>query len=104
MKFVHKIPCGFLRRPVHGDAVPYLILNNEHTQLFKLLPNCMDCLELLSQLPDNCISLILTDPPYDSTVARRLIEHEDKIAVLKDIFHFPACQKVFHVLPDKRVY
>ena len=25
---------------------------------------CMDCLELLSQLPDNCISLILTDPPY----------------------------------------
>ena len=25
---------------------------------------CMDCLELLSQLPDSCISLILTDPPY----------------------------------------
>jgi site-specific DNA-methyltransferase (adenine-specific) len=25
---------------------------------------CMDCLELLSQLPDSYISLILTDPPY----------------------------------------
>ena len=25
---------------------------------------CMDCLGLLSQLPDRCISLILTDPPY----------------------------------------
>ncbi len=36
----------------------------------------------------------------DSPVARRLIEHEDKIAVLKDIFHFPACQKVFDVLRD----
>ncbi len=30
----------------------------------------------------------------DSTVALRLIEHEDKIAVLKDIFHLAACQKV----------
>ena len=31
VKFVHKIPCGFFRRPVHGDAVPHLILHNEHT-------------------------------------------------------------------------
>ena len=38
VKFVHKIPCGFLRGAVHGDAVPHLILNNQHTQLFKLLP------------------------------------------------------------------
>ena len=34
----------------------------------------------------------------DSTVALRLIEHEDKIAVFKDIFHLAACQKVFDVL------
>ena len=40
----------------------------------------------------------------DSPVARRLIEHEDKIAVLKDIFNFPACQEVFHVLRDRRGY
>jgi site-specific DNA-methyltransferase (adenine-specific) len=25
---------------------------------------CMDCLEGLRQLPDNCIDLVLTDPPY----------------------------------------
>lgn len=25
---------------------------------------CMDCMELLAQLPDDCVSMILTDPPY----------------------------------------
>lgn len=25
---------------------------------------CMDCMELFPQLPDGCVSLILTDPPY----------------------------------------
>ncbi len=31
MKFVHKIPGGFPFCPVDGDAVPYLVLHNEHT-------------------------------------------------------------------------
>lgn len=25
---------------------------------------CMDCMELFPQLPDSCVSMILTDPPY----------------------------------------
>ena len=26
--------------------------------------NCMDCLELMAQMPDKCVDLVLTDPPY----------------------------------------
>lgn len=26
-----------------------------------------DCLEILKQLPDKCIDLVLTDPPYNTT-------------------------------------
>ncbi len=36
----------------------------------------------------------------DSPVARRLIEHEDKIAVLKDILHFAGSKQIFDVLRD----
>ena len=25
---------------------------------------CMDCMELVSQMPDGYVSMILTDPPY----------------------------------------
>ncbi len=25
---------------------------------------CADCMDILSQLPDNCVDLVLTDPPY----------------------------------------
>ena len=24
----------------------------------------MDCMDLLAQLPDGCVSMVLTDPPY----------------------------------------
>lgn len=26
--------------------------------------HCVDCLEALKQLPDKCVDLVLTDPPY----------------------------------------
>jgi len=28
---------------------------------------CGDCLEVMKQLPDNCVDLVLTDPPYGTT-------------------------------------
>lgn len=31
--------------------------------LFKI--KCGDCIDLISQLPDNCVDLIITSPPYD---------------------------------------
>ena len=34
MKFVHKIPGGFPFCPVDGDAVPYLVLHNEHEETY----------------------------------------------------------------------
>ena len=30
-----------------------------------------DCLEVMKQLPDKCIDLILTDPPYGLKIARQ---------------------------------
>lgn len=27
---------------------------------------CGDCLELMKQLPDECIDLVVTSPPYDN--------------------------------------
>ena len=32
-----------------------------------------DSLELLKKIPDHCIALILTDPPYHSTKKRNII-------------------------------
>ena len=40
----------------------------------------------------------------DSPVACGLIEHKDKIAVLKNVLNLTACQKVFDVLRDSGRY
>ncbi len=34
--------------------------------------NLGDCLEVMKSLPDNCIDLVLTDPPYGINVASRM--------------------------------
>ena len=31
---------------------------------------CADCMDILKQLPDKCIDLVLTDPPYGKQYAR----------------------------------
>lgn len=31
---------------------------------------CADCLDILKQLPDKCVDLVLTDPPYGINVAK----------------------------------
>lgn len=31
---------------------------------------CADCLDILKQLPDKCVDLVLTDPPYGTTVCK----------------------------------
>lgn len=33
--------------------------------------HCMDCLEFMKTLPDKCIDLVLTDPPYGTTACKR---------------------------------
>lgn len=36
----------------------------EDIQKYLNTVHCMDCLDFMRQLPDNCIDLVLTDPPY----------------------------------------
>ena len=41
---------------------------------------CADCMDILKQLPDKCVDLVLTDPPYGIGMARtqNCISHFDK--------------------------
>ena len=32
--------------------------------------NCQDCLELMKEMPDKCVDLVLTDPPYGINVGK----------------------------------
>ncbi len=32
-----------------------------------------DCMDILKQLPDKCIDLVLTDPPYGIGVGKKLV-------------------------------
>jgi DNA modification methylase len=43
----------------------FSIQNNETPEQFLNKIHCMDSLELLRQMPDNCIDLIFTSPPYN---------------------------------------
>ncbi len=36
----------------------------------------------------------------DGAVARRLVEHDDEVAVLKDVLHLAAGEQVLHILGD----
>jgi DNA modification methylase len=45
-----------------------------------------DCLEIMKQLPDNCVDLVLTDPPYDAKT--------HKGAILADGIDFPPLASV----------
>ena len=42
MEFVHIVAGGLSRRPVDGDAVPHLVLDDQHPQLFQLLAQFLD--------------------------------------------------------------
>lgn len=38
---------------------------------------CADCLDILKQLPDKCVDLVLTDPPYGIDYGGQLIKGEE---------------------------
>lgn len=66
--------------------------------------HCMDCLEALKLLPDKCVDLVLTDPPYGThnlsggygrkqlwgkTGRNHCIENDEDLSILKEAFpHF----------------
>ena len=46
---------------------------------------CGDCLELMQRLPDKCVDLVLTDPPYPDQHAELYNYHDGIIDFLKDL-------------------
>jgi len=61
---------------------------------------CGDCLEVMRQLPDKCVDLVLTDPPYGIGEARKKNESRGKLAVAKS---YPI-ESWDDVTPDKEVF
>jgi site-specific DNA-methyltransferase (adenine-specific) len=55
---------------------------------------CADCLDILKQLPDKCVDLVLTDPPYGINIA----EWDSKIPqkqIFDEIFRVSKKQIIF---------
>ena len=48
------------------------IVNHIHTEITNSLLIADDSLAILKKIPDNCISLILTDPPYHATKKKNI--------------------------------
>lgn len=63
---------------------------------------CGDSLEIMKKLPDKCIDLVLTDPPYGMAYqsSRRTDKHE-KIALDDNIDWFPSfANEIYRILKD----
>ena len=45
---------------------------------------CADCLDVLRQLPDKCVDLVLTDPPYGINIAKNGKVGRDKCCAVTD--------------------
>ena len=64
---------------------------------------CADCMDILKQLPDKCIDLVLTDPPYILTphgggqqkLADRSSKIRDEIEFIANDFDFENCANEF---------
>lgn len=48
-----------------------------------------DCAELFARLPDNCVDLVLTDPPYKDYQSNRPVAHERVTAISVSTFDLP---------------
>ena len=62
-----------------------------------------DCLELMKQLPDKCIDLVLTDPPYGinyQSNMRVVSEKFNKIENDNNDMRFYAYDEIYRVLKD----
>ena len=42
MAFVYVVPCGFVFVSVYGNSVPNCVLNDKHTDFFKLFAELLD--------------------------------------------------------------
>ena len=60
-----------------------------------------DCLDILKQLPDKCIDLVLTDPPYGIDVSKSVYKNADwdKSIPKKEIF-----EEIFRVSKNQIIF
>ena len=62
---------------------------------------CMDCMELFGQLPDACVSMILTDPPYGIQYQNNFTHHPHPlIAGDSGIDYERFAQESYRILQD----
>ena len=61
---------------------------------------CADCIDILRELPDKCIDLVLTDPPYGIGEAKKNNASRGKLAVAKDYGKKDWDNKI----PDKTIF
>ena len=54
-----------------------------------------DCLDILKQLPDKCIDLVLTDPPYGIGIdGQKQCECKNPTTALKNIINMKKYEKI----------
>lgn len=64
-----------------------------------------DCLDILKQLPDKCIDLVLTDPPYGIGISKNPIRQKhkkkdwDNYIPIKEIF-----EQIFRVSKNQIIW
>jgi site-specific DNA-methyltransferase (adenine-specific) len=67
---------------------------------------CCDCLEYMKMMPDNCVDLVLTDPPYgieyQSNMRTKSIKF-DKLENDNNEMRFIAYKEIFRILKDDSV-
>ena len=61
---------------------------------------CADCLDILKRLPDKCVDLVLTDPPYGINVAKTGKVGGEKLAPVKDY----GAKKWDEYIPDRELF
>lgn len=72
------------------NELPPELLNTVH---------CMDCLEFMKWLPDGCIDLVLTDPPYWIGIKWKV--GGEKLAKVRDYWNFNNWD---NIIPSKDVF
>lgn len=65
-----------------------------------------DCMEILKQLPDNCIDLVVTDPPYlyknlnagcDSQLSKQITKAFSELSKIKDGISMDFCKEIIRI-------
>ena len=68
--------------------------------------HCGDCLEVMKQMPDKCVDLVLTDPPYGINYQSNMRVVSNKFDMIKNddtMEHTPFFLEYYRILKDNSV-